>query len=102
MQSLREINHKKNFVIRTIKNGKVKVFNNWFKPREEYHGELDGQRWAFGIYYTGNLMMNTLYLWGTKALYESVNEDDEYSRQWGLQPNVSTDGVIHWTWWEVI
>jgi hypothetical protein len=100
MIELREIKHKKHFVIRTIRNGRVKVFNNWFAPREEYHGELDGQRWAFGLYYTGNRMMDTLYLWGTEDLYWAINDDDKFSELYSWLPNVSDDGVIHWVWWE--
>jgi len=103
MKALKEINHRKNFVIRTIRDGKVKVFGHWFKPKEEYSGELDGQRWAFGIYYTGDIMMDTLYLWGTEDLHRALNDNkDEFSRLYNLQPNVTSDGIIHWTWWEVI
>ena len=102
MKELQERTYKKRFVIRTIRDGKVKVFGYWFKPREEYHGELDGQRWAFGVYYTGNLMLDTLALWGTEDLYYAINDDDEFSRLYNSQPNVSSDGTIHWSWWEVI
>lgn len=102
MKELRKVNHKKRFVTRTIRNGKVKIFNNWFKPREEYNGELDGQEWSFGIYYTGNMMMDTVYLWGTAALHLAINDDDKFSELYNSQPNVSSDGVIHWSWWEVI
>jgi len=99
MNKLREIKHKRRFVIRTIRNGRVKVFNNWFVPREKYHGELDGQRWAFGLYYTGNMMMDCLALWGTEDLYWTINDDDKFTELYHSQPNVADDGVIHWSWW---
>lgn len=98
MQVLQERSYRTRSVIRTIRNGKVKVFGHWFSPREEYHGELDGQRWAFGIYYIGNMMMDTLYLWGSEDLYHAIN-DENFSELYYSQDNIR-DGVIHWSWWD--
>ena len=100
MNALREMSYKKHFVIRTIRDGKVKVFCHWFKPREKYQGELDGQRWAFSVYYTGSVMQDTICLWGTEELYNSINDDEKFHELYNSQPNVDKDGVIHWNWWE--
>jgi len=101
MKPLKEIKNKKRFVIRTIRNGKVKIFGYWFKPREEYNGELDGQRWAFGIYRSGNLMLGIVYLWGTEELYNSIDDLDQYTALYKSLPNLK-NGFFHWSWWDVI
>jgi len=41
------------FVIRTIRNGRVKINRKWFYPDEQwmkYDGRLDGMRFAFALY----------------------------------------------------
>ena len=41
-------------VVRTITDGRVKVYDRYFYPNEkymEYDGRLDGRRYWFGIYY---------------------------------------------------
>ena len=101
MKELRKVNNKKRFVIRTIKDGAVRVFNHRFTPREPYDGQLEGQRMAFGIYYMGDMMLDTLFLWGTEAMYTAETEE-EYHNQYLDQPNVDIRGVIHWVWWEVV
>ena len=47
-----------NFVTRTIKNGRVKINGNTYKPDEKsvYDGRLDGTRYVFGVY-TGLKML---------------------------------------------
>ena len=44
---------KRNFVIRTIRNGQVKINGQIFRPEEmwmPYDGRLDGMRYVFGLY----------------------------------------------------
>lgn len=100
MKILKRVKHKPRFVIRTVRNGEVKVLGWYFTPREPYTGELDGKRMAFGIYYTGDTMMDTLFLWGTEAMY-SASSTEEYKEAYKNQPNIDISGTIHWQWWDV-
>jgi hypothetical protein len=99
MKILRKVNNKKRFVVRTIRDGTVQIFNHRFKPTEPYDGQLDGQRMAFGIYYQEDMMMDTLFLWGTEAMY-TAKTTEEYLDEYLVQPNVDIRGVIHWVWWK--
>ncbi len=102
------------FVLRKIRNGRVKVNGKWFVPDDDvvwsdgrremkYDGRLDGQRWAFAVYEKASPPM--LALWGTEALFkaagrkDSEDEDSPYRRlSQQRQPNVE-DGIVHWAFW---
>jgi hypothetical protein len=89
----------KRFVIRTIKNGQVRINQRIFRPDErwlKYDGRLDGMRYAFGLYYgPGNEMKSTVYLWGTEKAYHGDVE------QIGRSPE-AIDGYYPWAWWREI
>ena len=47
-------------MIRTIRNGQVKINGRIFKPDRrwmEYDGRLDGMRYTFGLYWSGQRML---------------------------------------------
>jgi hypothetical protein len=84
---------KRRFVLRTIKDGRVRIFGKTYAPVERtvpYDGRLDGQRWAFGLYpeYVGSV-----YLWGSERAYREGPEVD-----WETRPDV-VNGVFVWAWW---
>ena len=73
---------KRRFVIRTIKNGQVKILGRIFKPTNkwlEYDGRLDGQRWAFGLYWRGDEQLPFVALWGTKEAYVAAYEEETWT-----------------------
>ena len=77
------------WVIRTIRNGRVKIAGNWYYPSEkfrEYKGTLDGSRYVF-VRYPGE---NYVYMWGSEKAYKdkSVKAGPEL-----------IDGVYNWMWW---
>lgn len=90
------------WVMRTVRNGKVKVGGKFYEPRDPhvpYNGELEGLRFMFGRYFVGNKVEPFISLWGTEALAilddpETVEWDNEMAKQ----PNI-IDGIIHWQWW---
>lgn len=85
---------KRRFVIRTIRNGSVKIFGKTFVPDEKwmkYGGRLDGLRFAFGLYYDVDGRKDLVNLWGTKAEYNGLP---------AVYPHV-VDGALPWLFWIV-
>ena len=95
---------KRRFVIRTIKNGQVKIYGRVFKPSEqwlEYDGRLDGQRWAFGLYWNGDKMLDFVELWGTEEAYIAAYKDETweaYCKAWPIMPGCIQDENGVWTY----
>ena len=93
------------FAIRTIKRGCVQIRGRLFRVGEyhqPYTGELDGQRWVFGLYwgprdydrYDSDGLASFVFLWGTEQAYREINTyDPSY-----VEPNC-INGVYHWQWW---
>ncbi len=80
-------------VIRTISYGRVKIKHKWFYPsndHKEYDGRLDGRRYAFGLYYTGDKIDNHISLWGSEEMYNDIKA--------GYGPEL-VDGAFPWMWW---
>jgi len=79
-----------NFVTRTIKNGRVKINGNTYKPDEKsvkYDGRLDGTRYVFGVY-TG--LEDVVAMWGkeetSKILVNTAASE-------------IINGTLPWYWW---
>lgn len=99
---------KRNMVLRTIRNGKVKINGVWFTPtvREHetsipYTGQLDGQRWAFGLYYgpknyetfdENGWNRRVVFMWGSKEAYHDLDND------WPGDNCIN--GYFQWDWWD--
>ncbi len=89
----------KNFVIRTVKNGRVKINSRFFRPRETYrpyNGELEGLRLAFGLYSDALPDKDSkvfVSLWGTEEEYYNPDELEELSKPYII------DGYHVWMWW---
>ncbi len=79
--------------VRTVRDGRVKIKGQWFVPRDRYDGELDGQRFAFGLYWSGDRMQPFVSLWGPEQNYRE--RDNE---KWERSPCEKEDGM-YWTWW---
>ena len=98
---------KPRFAIRTIRNGRVKIFHRWFEPQEkweEYDGRLEGLRYAFGLYYNPHYpyvnptesMEPYVYLWGSEEQYH----DPELLDFRG--PEITKDGGLPWIFWNEV
>lgn len=92
----------RNHALRTVKGGAVKIRGRIFRPKtggslRPYAGELDGQRFAFSLYYLGKEWRpEFVALWGSEASYRWNGEGDD--PDW---PGANCiDGVFHWGWWE--
>ena len=98
---------KRNFVIRTIRNGEVKIFHKVFVPSAkwmEYDGRLDGLRVAFGLYWSGGKWLDKfIYLWGTEKSFNTTFEGDEEFQEWLTTKEATApdlvDGYYPWAWW---
>lgn len=92
------------FAIRTVRNGTVKIHGKIFRvvdPHREYKGELDGQRFAFGLYkHYAPEQGEFVSLWGTQEYYRHSDDPEsaESTTLWLSQPNF-INGKIHWLWW---
>jgi hypothetical protein len=88
------------FVIRTIKDGRVKVFGRTYRADTTYmfyDGRLENIRYVFGIYkkYVEGKVEpdNIIVLWGSEKAYRGLEE-----------PNAGPDvvnGVMPWALWYV-
>lgn len=84
------------FVLRTIKDGAVKIFGSTYRPDLDA-SRFDGMRAAFGLYYTGGERdRKFVALWGSEEAYK----DPENEAYW---PGPFCDeGVFRWEWWHVV
>lgn len=76
--------------IRTVKNGRVKLFGKYYVPDEKhrpYNGELEGVRGCFYKY----KFCHFIAFWGTLRMY-----DDDYDIN--DEPNI-INGKIYWSHW---
>jgi hypothetical protein len=83
---------KRNFVLRTIRNGQVKINGRIFRPDNlwmEYDGCLDGMRYAFGLYWEGDTMLEFVGLWGSEETYKAASDEGAWQ---------STAASTHKTW----
>ena len=91
------------FLIRRIRNGSVVIKDTVFRPDEthmKYDGRLEGMRYAFGLYWTGDEWNNKfVYLWGPEEMYRAATDDeDRYKEMHGKTPDC-VDGVFVWQKW---
>jgi len=90
---------RRHFVIRTIRNGQVKINGQIFRPEEmwmPYDGRLDGMRYVFSLYWRGDEMLPFVSLWGTEAAYHATT-DEELNEHWPGPECI--DGYFQWEWW---
>ena len=81
-------------VLRKIRNGKVKVYGNWYVPDDtylKYDGRLDGLWYWFGVFIHNDGMVS---LWGS----------DDYKRgKVGFGKGLEcVDGYFVWSFWNKI
>lgn len=95
-------------VFRTIQHGQVDIFGRTYVPNEhhyKYSGQLDGQRWFFGLYwgppnygkYDARGLASFVSLWGTEAAAKAKTLEDMKGHWPG--PNC-IDGYFRWEWWD--
>ena len=108
MSSEDEMKSYPRFVMRTVRNGRIRFDNQWWKPKEPTN-RLNGYRFAFGVYVEGSYKKPTkrldiLNLWGTEEAYNSVDKsDDEIEKAWKRNDELlSTDGYLRQEWWEPV
>ena len=93
------------FVIRTIRNGKVKIKGKWFYPYGDipYDGRLDGIAYAFGLYEkhdNSGGFEDFVEMWGTASYYYAWGDIDK--DEWMDKiptPHVEKDGRVRWDFW---
>ena len=92
---------RKRAVIRTIKDGRVEIYGRYFYPSDwylDYDGRLDGMRYSFGVYYTGEKMENKVSMIRREGVPPFDPDNPEtYSEN---QPEI-VDGTIPWLFWHV-
>ncbi len=102
-----------NFVVRTVRNGRVKIFGNIYKcPAEpDSGGRFEGNRYAFGLYwhivqsddeYTYQLIDHVQH-WGTEAYYKALYHSDALEQAETLHMTAEDDKgqlVLYWASWE--
>lgn len=81
------------WAIRTVRNGKVKILGKWYKPDDEYNGELEGQRFVFGLYWCGNERRPFIFLWGPEQNFRE-RDHNKY-----VKNPCHINGYIYWSWW---
>ena len=93
---------KRNFVLRTIVDGKVQIDGKVFVPSSrfmEYDGRLNGMRYAFGLYWCSDELEPYVSLWGTEEAYRAVGAPEYDDMEWPGPDAV--DGYFPWAWWYV-
>jgi hypothetical protein len=88
----------KRSVIRTIRNGRVKINGIYYSPEDSVHptfvpytGQLDGKRFVFGLYQYGDSPLPFVFMWGSEKEYMNPGSD------W---PGCNCmDGYFQWQWW---
>jgi len=103
-------NKPKRFVIRTIRNGKVKIFNNYYYPinlYKKYDGRLNEMRYAFGLYWKPRedgkwQLEDYVQLWGTEEMYNCADGSNKelFSKLYREDPQ-KVDGNLPWLTWRV-
>lgn len=82
---------KSNFVTRTIKDGRVKIYGRIYRPDNcymTYDGRLDGMRYMFGLYYRSDGELEDFVYLGCM----------EGSRTFGPE---CVEGHFPWMWWRI-
>ena len=95
-----------NFSIRTVRNGRVRIFGQVFVPKQvhkAYDGRLDGKRIAFGLYWTGQ-QWNSDFVncWGSEEMYRAGRHDGNhlsFSAAYDRNPCL-VDGCFPWEFWD--
>ena len=91
---------KRNFAVRTIRDGAVKINGKVFWPSErwlKYDGRLDGMRYAFGLYWgPGGQFQDFVFLWGRE---EMSRRPDDIELEYGPE---LVDGYFPWAWWNAV
>jgi len=96
----------KKFVIRKVRDGRVKIYGRWFYS-ETPGPQLEGLRFAFGLYWErqpqGWGLLNYCVLWGTEACYWALDDDAAYDWECKAQKSILQDqeGYLCWEYWGV-
>lgn len=96
---------KRNFVIRTIRDGQAKINGLVFRPSSqwlEYDGRLDGMRYAFGLYWTGDEMQSYVHLWGTEEAYRAEDWAQYCKEHPANERPECVDGWCNWDFWPAV
>ena len=76
------------------KDGRVRINGRLFEPEDDA-SDLNGMRFVFGLYYTGNVFQDFVSLWGTEAEFKT---GPSYC---GPMPHV-VNGQLKWLWWKEV
>lgn len=92
----------RNFALRTVKNGSVKINGVTYFPKHwdemPYDNRFEGLRFAFGLYYIGDRQQLHICLWGTEEYY--FLHDAENDAAWKKECDLLTiNGTFYWMAW---
>lgn len=93
------------FVIRQVRNGRIKFDNQYWVP-DEPTDRLNEQRFAFGVYVEhysrSTKRLDMLSLWGSEETYTALT-DEEYNTARDKEKLIlSPDGYLRQTWWRPV
>lgn len=97
------MNRRPRFALRTIRNGRVRIYGkDWAPAREPCPERFEGMRAAFGLYwgepgwhrYDERGLMDGISLWGSEKAYRDPEAD------W--PGPFCEDGVFKWEWWKPV
>ena len=90
-----------NYVLRKIRNGRVKIRGDWYAPSEihmKYDGRLDGRWYCFGLYrdYHSEEDIYAPYvcLWGSREYKDGLEKFGETAD--------CVEGAFVWAWWNKV
>lgn len=99
------------FAIRTVRNGRVKIFGNIYKCPDEPDsgGRFEGNRYAFGLYWQYPYddadtpeLLDHVHHWGREAYYKNHDRSDAIERaetRHMTQDDDKGHRVLYWASW---
>lgn len=90
----------KNFAIRKIKNGRVRVGGHTYISRNmEGVERFEGLKMVFGRYWAGDECQPLLNLWGEPSFFRCKTDEEIQAHDWpGI--DCDDDGYFSWSWWD--
>ncbi len=79
---------------RTIHSGQVKILGRTYEPSQAwltYDGRLDGMRYVFALYFTGDMVLPYVCCWGSEEQYRSAENL--------ASDKMLVDGYYPWAVW---
>lgn len=92
---------RKKFVLRKIRDGRVRIYGHDYAPKEPLRPEHEGQKALFGTYRGyegGEEFLPFVALWGSEAEARDYRPDGEFDPT-GLAEGENGVRYFAWCWW---